>query len=66
MLEKNGKSHMSHTHELGHRVASIDNFRIIKKGFKKMKPKNAMENIRSITNKKYKPLLNKLCSNYAI
>ena len=55
---KDSKSHMlQHTHQSGHTAVSIDNFRIVKRGFKNQKMKRKISEALLI--KKYRPSLNK-------
>ena len=58
MLEKIVKSHLlQHTHQSGYTVVSIDNFRIVKRGFKNQRMKRKTSETLLI--KKYRPSLNK-------
>ena len=55
---KDSKSHMlQHTHQSGHAAVSIDNFKIVKRGFKNHKMKRKISEALLI--KKYRPSLNK-------
>ena len=48
---------LQHTQQSGHRAVSIDNFRIVKRGFKNKKMKQKISE--ALLTKKYIPSLNK-------